>query len=135
MAVLPISVGHSLIPANSLAGEVLALTKPTGPGARRRRRVENSRQRRCRCVTITSVTSVGAMPSAANDPAANWQFDGSALLYGENQRATVVEPVARTMAAYLAQFSSNAKCDLIYWAVDPAGDGIDRLVKKILPES
>ncbi|MBA4064892.1 MAG: VWA domain-containing protein [Isosphaera sp.] len=28
----------------------------------------------------------------------------------------LVEPVARTMAAYLAQFSATAKCDLVYWA-------------------
>lgn len=36
-----------------------------------------------------------------------------------------VEPVARTMAAYLAQFSSTGKCDLIYWAVNPAGDAVE----------
>lgn len=37
----------------------------------------------------------------------------------------LVEPVARTMAAYLAQFSASAHCDLIYWAVNPAGDAVE----------
>lgn len=39
----------------------------------------------------------------------------------------VVEPVARTMAAYLAGFSSDGKASLIYWACDPAGDGIEEI--------
>jgi hypothetical protein len=37
----------------------------------------------------------------------------------------VVEPVARTMAAYLAQFSSNGKANLIYWACSPDGSQIE----------
>lgn len=33
-----------------------------------------------------------------------------------NAPPNLVEPVARTMAGYLAQFSSTAKCELVYWA-------------------
>ncbi|MBY0522677.1 MAG: hypothetical protein K2R98_04740 [Gemmataceae bacterium] len=36
----------------------------------------------------------------------------------------VVEPVARTMAGYLANFSSNGKANLIYWACSPDGSMI-----------
>jgi hypothetical protein len=39
----------------------------------------------------------------------------------------VVEPVARTMAAYLARFSSTSKVNLIYWACNPDGSGVEVL--------
>ncbi|NER31091.1 MAG: VWA domain-containing protein [Symploca sp. SIO1C4] len=39
----------------------------------------------------------------------------------------VVEPVARTMVSYLANFSSNGKVDLIYWACSPDGSKIEPL--------
>ncbi len=50
----------------------------------------------------------------------------------------VVEPVARTMAGYLAKFSSSAKVTLIYWAcspdgskVEPIGEFTDEEVQKV----
>jgi hypothetical protein len=36
----------------------------------------------------------------------------------------VVEPVARTMAGYLARFSSNGKVNVIYWACSPDGSQV-----------
>jgi len=39
----------------------------------------------------------------------------------------IVEPVARTMAAYLARFSSSAKVNLVYWACSPDGGGIEEI--------
>jgi hypothetical protein len=39
----------------------------------------------------------------------------------------VVEPVARTMAAYLARFSSSNSVNLIYWACSPDGSQIEPL--------
>jgi hypothetical protein len=64
-------------------------------------------------------------------------LDGSASmqrLYGANLpplfakaggAVNVVEPVARTMAAYLARFSSDARVNLIYWACSPDGSQIE----------
>jgi hypothetical protein len=39
----------------------------------------------------------------------------------------VVEPVARTMASYLANFSSSGKTALIYWACSPDGSQIEEI--------
>ncbi len=39
----------------------------------------------------------------------------------------VVEPVARTMVSYLANFSANGKVDLIYWACSPDGSQVEEL--------
>lgn len=39
----------------------------------------------------------------------------------------VVEPVARTMAAYLARFSSTGTVNLIYWACAPDGSRIEEI--------
>jgi hypothetical protein len=39
----------------------------------------------------------------------------------------VVEPVARTMAAYLAKFSSTSKVNLIYWACSPDGSDVEEI--------
>src|SRR4051812_43076186 len=39
----------------------------------------------------------------------------------------VIEPVARTMAAYLAQFSSSATVNLTYWACGADGGGIEEI--------
>lgn len=39
----------------------------------------------------------------------------------------VVEPVARTMASYLANFSSTGKATLIYWACSPDGSQIEEI--------
>jgi hypothetical protein len=47
-------------------------------------------------------------------------------LFGKAAGAVnVVEPVARTMAAYLARFSSTSKVNLIYWACNPDGSGVE----------
>lgn len=82
--------------------------------------------------TILMVPDIeGARTGLALDASASMKklYGASNVLGGVFAKAAAapnfVEPVARTMAAYLAQFSSNAKCDLIYWAVDPAGDGIE----------
>lgn len=39
----------------------------------------------------------------------------------------VVEPVTRTMVGYLANFSSNGKVDVIYWACSPDGSQVEEL--------
>lgn len=39
----------------------------------------------------------------------------------------VVEPVARTMVGYLANFSSSGKVDVIYWACSPDGSQVEEL--------
>ncbi len=39
----------------------------------------------------------------------------------------VVEPVTRTMASYLANFSSDGKVNLIYWACSPDGSQIEEI--------
>src|SRR4051794_38654027 len=39
----------------------------------------------------------------------------------------VVEPVTRTMAAYLARFSSTGKVNLIYWACSPDGSQVEEI--------
>jgi hypothetical protein len=42
-------------------------------------------------------------------------------------KPNVVEPVARTMSAFLANFSSDAKCSNIYWACSPDGSAIEEI--------
>lgn len=42
-------------------------------------------------------------------------------------RPNVVEPVARTMSAFLANFSSDAKCTNIYWACSPDGSAVEEI--------
>lgn len=44
---------------------------------------------------------------------------------GASALPNVVEPVARTMAAYLSQFSSTGQCELIYWACNPDGSAVE----------
>jgi len=39
----------------------------------------------------------------------------------------VVEPVARTMCGFLANFSSAGKCHLLYWACAPDGSGTEAI--------
>ncbi len=39
----------------------------------------------------------------------------------------VVEPVARTMASYLAKFSSDGKVYMVYWACSPDGSQIEEI--------
>ena len=47
-------------------------------------------------------------------------------LFGKAAGAVnVVEPVARTMAAYLARFSSTSAVSLVYWACNPDGSGVE----------
>lgn len=41
--------------------------------------------------------------------------------------ANHVEPVARTMAAYLARFSTSGTVNLIYWACSPDGGAIEEI--------
>ncbi len=42
-------------------------------------------------------------------------------------KPNVVEPVARTMSAFLANFSSDGKCSNIYWACSPDGSAIEEI--------
>lgn len=42
-------------------------------------------------------------------------------------KPNLVEPVARTMASFLANFSSDAKCNLLYWACSPDGSAIEEI--------
>ncbi|GDY07056.1 hypothetical protein LBMAG52_05420 [Planctomycetia bacterium] len=42
-------------------------------------------------------------------------------------KPNVVEPVARCMSAFLANFSSDAKCSNIYWACSPDGSAIEEI--------
>ncbi|MFM9963710.1 MAG: VWA domain-containing protein [Planctomycetaceae bacterium] len=42
-------------------------------------------------------------------------------------KPNVVEPVARTMSAFLANFSSDAKCSNLYWACSPDGSAIEEI--------
>jgi len=44
---------------------------------------------------------------------------------GSNTLPNLVEPVARTMAGYLSQFSSSGHCEVIYWACNPDGSGVE----------
>jgi len=82
--------------------------------------------------TILMVPDIeGARTGLALDASASMKklYGISGMLGGPFAKATaipnLVEPVARTMAGYLAQFSSSGKCDLIYWACNPAGDAVE----------
>jgi hypothetical protein len=63
-------------------------------------------------------------------------MDGSASmqpLYGAkigifpSARPNHVEPVARTLSGFLANFSSDGKCTNIYWACSPDGSAIEEI--------
>lgn len=47
----------------------------------------------------------------------------------EASASNVVEPVARTMISYLANFSSEGQVDLIYWACSPDGSKVEEVGK------
>ena len=51
----------------------------------------------------------------------------SSIFGGASGFPNVVEPVARTMASYLADFSSNGQVSLVYWACRPDGSGIQEI--------
>ncbi len=73
----------------------------------------------------------GARTGLALDASASMKklYGVSALLGGPFAKAdgtpNLVEPVGRTIVEHLAQFSSTGCCDLIYWAVNPAGDAVE----------
>lgn len=48
-------------------------------------------------------------------------FGGGAAL------PNLVEPVTRTMAAYLSNFSSDGRCEVVYWACNPDGSAVEPL--------
>ncbi|MGL6076684.1 MAG: VWA domain-containing protein [Fimbriiglobus sp.] len=82
--------------------------------------------------TVLMVPDVeGARTGLALDASASMKklYGVSGVLGGPFAKAAatpnLVEPVAQTMANYLAQFSSTGTCDLIYWAVNPAGDAVE----------
>lgn len=84
--------------------------------------------------TVLMVPDIeGARTGLALDASASMKsmYGVSGVLGGVFAKAAatpnVVEPVARMMGAYLAQFSSTGMCDIIYWAVNPAGDAIEVL--------
>ena len=82
--------------------------------------------------TVLMVPDIeGARTGLALDASASMKamYGVSSVLGGAFAKAAaapnVVEPVARMMAAYLSQFSSTGTCDIIYWAVSPAGDAVE----------
>jgi len=82
--------------------------------------------------TILMVPDIeGARTGLALDASASMKkmYGISGVVGGPFAKASgvpnVVEPVAQTMAAYLAKFSSNAKCNVIYWAVSPDGSQVE----------
>lgn len=82
--------------------------------------------------TILMVPEIeGARTGLALDASASMKkmYGLSGIVAGPFAQAAgvpnVVEPVARTMAAYLAQFSSTGKCELIYWACNPDGSAVE----------
>ena len=84
--------------------------------------------------TVLMVPDIeGARTGLALDASASMKsmYGVSSVLGGAFAKAAatpnVVEPVARMMAAYLSQFSSTGTCDIIYWAVSPAGDAVEPL--------
>jgi hypothetical protein len=52
---------------------------------------------------------------------------GNPLFGGGANQNNLVEPVARTMAAFLAGFSSDASCYLTYWACAPDGSATEEI--------
>jgi hypothetical protein len=84
--------------------------------------------------TVLMVPDIeGARTGLALDASASMKklYGVSGVLGGPFAKAAaipnLVAPVARTMAEYLAQFSSTGTCDLIYWAVNHAGDGVETI--------
>ncbi len=84
--------------------------------------------------TILMVPDIeGARTGLALDASASMKkmYGVSGIVGGPFAKAAgipnVVEPVARTMAAYLARFSSDGRCNLIYWACSPDGSQIEEL--------
>lgn len=68
----------------------------------------------------------GARTGLALDASASmksWYGCGANPLFGGPPN--LVEPVARTMTGYLANFSSTGMCDVVYWAVKPDGTGTE----------
>lgn len=49
-------------------------------------------------------------------------------------KPNVVEPVARTLSAFLANFSSDARCTNIYWACNADGSAIEEIGKHTADE-
>jgi hypothetical protein len=47
-------------------------------------------------------------------------------LFGD-AKPNLMRPIAQTMAAYLSEFSEKGTCETIYWAVNNAGDAIERI--------
>ena len=91
--------------------------------------------------TVLMVPDIeGARTGLALDASASMKsmYGVSSVLGGAFAKAAatpnVVEPVARMMAAYLSQFSSTGTCDIIYWAVSPAGNDIDLWDHKLAAE-
>jgi hypothetical protein len=82
--------------------------------------------------TILKVPDVeGARTGLALDASASMKqmYGLSGLIGGPFAKAAgvpnVVEPVARTMAAFLANFSATGRADLVYWAVAPDGSQVE----------
>ncbi len=46
---------------------------------------------------------------------------------GGTAHPNLVEPVTRTMAAYLSNFSSDSRCEVVYWACNPDGSAVEPL--------
>jgi hypothetical protein len=92
--------------------------------------------------TVLMVPDVeGARAGLAIDASASMKkmYGVSGVVGGAFLQATgipnLVEPVVRTMAGYLANFSSTGKVQLIYWACNPDGSAIEEIGQFTAEES
>src|SRR6185295_4508408 len=79
----------------------MQLTEPGGATLRRRLSA-------AACVLLAA----GAAPASHAEPAPQWQLEGSALVYGEANRANVFEPVARITRMFASGQSLAAQFTL-----------------------
>ena len=79
--------------------------------------------------TVLMVPSVeNARTGLALDGSASMQpMYGAKIGIFPSSRPNLVEPVARTLSAFLANFSSDGKCSNIYWACSPDGSAIEEV--------
>lgn len=45
----------------------------------------------------------------------------------KSESQNIIQPIAQTMAKYLAEFAGNGKTHLLYWALNPDGTGIEEI--------
>ncbi|GDY07054.1 hypothetical protein LBMAG52_05400 [Planctomycetia bacterium] len=79
--------------------------------------------------TVLMVPNVeNAQTGLALDASASMQpMYGMKIGIFPSAKPNLVEPVARTLSAFLANFSSDGKCSNIYWACSPDGSAIEEV--------